>query len=256
MEMEMAVESTSASVPRLTQSIRQPEDDVRTTPCTSPSLHTSSQFGADTCVVGPSAPTLDNARAQSSTDTRAGDDAGPSTPVQDTMRDQSACDTRQEQSTSEYILFYLVLDDNVAGEPVMARATFSLLDQDGKPVPAYTFTTPMCNFSMNRSQGYENFIKREDLERSGHLKDDSFAVGCLVVVTNEAPSVEVPPPLDMHLHYGHLLSSKQCTDIEFLVGKEMFAAHQLVLTACSSVFMAELFEPTKEGSYTKGVTDR
>ncbi|KAF0905364.1 hypothetical protein E2562_003949 [Oryza meyeriana var. granulata] len=87
MEMEMAAESTSASAPRLTQSMRQPEDDVRTTPCTSPAPHMSSQSGVDTCVAGPSAPALDNARAQSSTDTRAGDDAGPSAPAQDTVRD-------------------------------------------------------------------------------------------------------------------------------------------------------------------------
>lgn len=109
-------------------------------------------------------------------------------------------------------------------------------------MPVYTFTTPLCNFSVNKSQGYENFIKRVDLERSDHLTDDSFSVGCHVVVIKEAASsVAAPPPSDMHLHYGHLLLSKQYTDVEFLVGGETFLAHRLVLAARSPVFMAELF---------------
>ncbi|KAG0551541.1 hypothetical protein BDA96_01G432900, partial [Sorghum bicolor] len=154
--------------------------------------------------------------------------------------------TGSRKSNTEYMSFFLVLEEeDTTTTQVMARVTFSLLDQEGNPVPAYTFTTQMCNFSVNKSQGYENFIRRVDLERSGHLTDDSFSVGCYVVVTKEAAAsstaVAPPPPSDMHLHYGHLLSSKQYTDVEFLVGGETFLAHRLVLAARSPVFMAELF---------------
>ncbi|EEC67017.1 hypothetical protein OsI_33737 [Oryza sativa Indica Group] len=63
----------------------------------------------------------------------------------------------------------------------------------------------------------------------------------------EKPSVVVPPS-NMHLHYGDLLVSKEGTDVKFLVGGEMFAAHRLVLAARSPVFKAELFGPTKKGT--------
>jgi speckle-type POZ protein len=54
--------------------------------------------------------------------------------------------------------------------------------------------------------GFPKFIKREDLEKSKHLKDDSFVVRCdIAVITKvrvgKAPSttsVSQPPPSDLH----------------------------------------------------------
>ena len=54
------------------------------------------------------------------------------------------------------------------------------------------------------------------------------------------------PPSDLHHHIGGLLESQVGTDIMFLVSKETFAAHRLMLTTRSPVFMAQLFGQMKE----------
>ncbi|KAF2913770.1 hypothetical protein DAI22_10g111800 [Oryza sativa Japonica Group] len=131
----------------------------------------------------------------------------------------------------DYISFYLFLEDAV-DEPVMGQVTFSLLDQDGKPVLSRTHTTRMFSFSLNSSFGFHKFIRREDMEQSKHLKDDCFAVSVHLVITKGAPSVKVPPS-NLHSHYGDLLSSKQGADVEFMVRSEIFTAHRLVLAARS-----------------------
>ncbi|CAN6302852.1 unnamed protein product [Urochloa humidicola] len=130
--------------------------------------------------------------------------------------------THYPENTDSVALF-LILDD-VVDEPVTAQATFSLLDQDGAPVPDYTFTTRMNNFSTSseRSFGYERFIRREDLERSEYLKDDCFAVRVQVYMVKEAPSVTAVPPPELCRHIGGLLSSKEDVDVEFEVAGETF----------------------------------
>lgn len=71
------------------------------------------------------------------------------------------------------ISLFLYLDDAVpVPEAVKAIAKFSLLDHEGKPVPSYSFTTRLINYSEERNWGYPNFIKRNVLEESEHLKDD------------------------------------------------------------------------------------
>ncbi|TVU44068.1 hypothetical protein EJB05_03496, partial [Eragrostis curvula] len=147
---------------------------------------------------------------------------------------------------TEFISFYLVLDDTV-NKPVMAEASFTLLNRDGTPAKE-TWTTSVNSFSISRDLdrgfGYEEFIKREELEKSEFLKDDCFAVRVHVHVIREAPYVTVPPP-DLHQHLGHLLRSKEDADVEIEVGSERFPAHRLVLAARSPVFMAQLFGPMK-----------
>ncbi|CAN6308559.1 unnamed protein product [Urochloa humidicola] len=155
---------------------------------------------------------------------------------------------------TDSIALFLILDD-VVDEPVTAQATFSLLDQDGAPVPDYTFTTRMNNFSTSyeRGYGYERFIRREDLERSEYLKDDCFAVRVQVYMVKEAPSIPAVPPPELCRHIGGLLSSKEDVDVTFEVAGETFEAHRLVLGARSPVFMAELLGPMKEGTTTAAV---
>jgi len=63
----------------------------------------------------------------------------------------------------------------------------------------------------------------------------------------------VVPPSDLHWHLHGLLSSKEGADVELRVGGEKFAAHRLVLGARSSVFKAELFHQTEEGSTSTNV---
>jgi speckle-type POZ protein len=143
----------------------------------------------------------------------------------------------------------------------MVQATFSLLDQHGKPVPSHTRATRLFSTwnqdDMANNLGFETFIAKGDLEKSGHVQDDCFAIGVHVVITKETPPpiVAVPPSSDMHLHYGDLLSSKRCADVEFLVGGETFAAHRLVLAVRSPVFVAEHFGPMKEGVNVNDVVE-
>lgn len=98
-------------------------------------------------------------------------------------------------NTDFFSLFLLLVDADDAGEAVAAQPTFSLLDQDQKPVPSYNRTPAMSSFSaLKRFIGYEKFMRRETLERSEHLIDDCFAVRVDVhVVVKEAPSMVVPP---------------------------------------------------------------
>ncbi|XBI84000.1 hypothetical protein VPH35_092396 [Triticum aestivum] len=151
----------------------------------------------------------------------------------------------------DYISVFLEFDGTVAEadavKAVKAQAKFSLLDQDGNPAPTYSWGTGTRNFSVEKSWGFKQYIKREELEKSQLLKDDSLAVKIDVTVTNEfharkTPSVVVPPS-DIHRHLGDLLSSKAGT----------FSAHRLVLAARSPVFRAEFFGNMKEGTTTEAI---
>uniref|UniRef100_A0A8R7VCN7 Uncharacterized protein n=1 Tax=Triticum urartu TaxID=4572 RepID=A0A8R7VCN7_TRIUA len=158
----------------------------------------------------------------------------------------------------DYIPFFVTLDDTVAeGEAVKAQANFSLLNQDRNPVLPYRWGTGTRNFSVEKSWGFDKYIKRDELEKSELLKDDSFTAKVDVTVMSEfrarkTPSVVVPPS-DIHRHLGDLLSSKAGVDVEFRVGGETFSAHRLVLAARSLVFIAEFFGPMKEGTTTEAI---
>ncbi|XP_047085986.1 BTB/POZ and MATH domain-containing protein 2-like [Lolium rigidum] len=160
----------------------------------------------------------------------------------------------------DFISLYLSLDDTLAeGETVKAGINFSLLDKDGKPVPSYTFlTTETRDFSVGRTcWGLERFIERAELEKSEHLKEDSFTVKVDVTIMGQCRALETPlivvPPSDMHRHFGDLLSSKAGVDVEFRVGGETFSAHRSVLAARSPVFRAQLFGPMKESTTASAI---
>jgi speckle-type POZ protein len=127
---------------------------------------------------------------------------------------------------------------------VAAEATFSLLDQDHKPVSSGTTrTVDFSKFGL-LGYGFKYFIRNQELERSEFLNDDCFAVRVDVHIFKQAPALPMAliPPSDMQRHLSGLLSSKLGGDVEFLVGGETFAAHRLVLRARSLVFKA--FVPT------------
>lgn len=151
---------------------------------------------------------------------------------------------------SDFISIYLALDD-IVDEAVVAMFTCSLLDQDKNSVPSYGGTSQMNDFSEVRIFGYEKFMKRENLERSEHIKDDSFTIRVQIHVVQETPSVLVPPS-DIQQHLGSLLSMEGA-DVKFLVGGETFVAHRLMLAARSPIFNAELYSPMKEGVVTNTI---
>ncbi|KAM0929659.1 hypothetical protein ACQ4PT_001673 [Festuca glaucescens] len=171
------------------------------------------------------------------------------------------CPNGWKSNIIDFISFFLRLDDTLAeGETVKARFKFSLLDQHGKPVTgltAYTQATSIRDFSVDKSWGFDKFIRREALEKSEHLKDDSFTVKVDITImgdfhTQDTPSILLPPS-DMHRHFGDLLSSRVGADVEFRVGGETFSAHRSVLAARSPVFRAQFYGPMKEGTTTEAI---
>ncbi|KAI5016815.1 hypothetical protein ZWY2020_029093 [Hordeum vulgare] len=95
-----------------------------------------------------------------------------------------------------------------------------------------------------------DIMTREMLERSKHLKDDSFTIRCDIVVhdvkskpraSTMAPPFIQGPPSDMPIHFKDLLLSKEGADVMFVVSGETFAAHRCVLAARSTVFKSQLF---------------
>jgi speckle-type POZ protein len=144
--------------------------------------------------------------------------------------------------------YYLVLADTVA-EAVKTQANISLLDQDGELVPAYSHTINIGHMTDNKCVGFGRFIKRQVLEKSEHLKDDSFTVRLKVTVMMQAIMEQTPlvvvPPCDMHRHFGDLLSSKEGADVKFRVRRTTFHAHRSVLAARSPVLKKGLLGPMK-----------
>ncbi|KAG2537977.1 hypothetical protein PVAP13_9NG269300 [Panicum virgatum] len=115
----------------------------------------------------------------------------------------------------DYISFYLVLDQSVDKES-------------------------------HSSSGYAMFTERKNLEKSEHLKDDSFVVRCDIMIINNIYAKELAeattpafisvPPSDL----------SNGADVVFEVGSQTFAAHRCALAARSPVFRAELFGTMKE----------
>jgi speckle-type POZ protein len=162
-----------------------------------------------------------------------------------------------------HISLYLELEvDSFYGvyritDPVDFR--FTLLDPAGNAV--YSRGVHAHVFSdATRINGFKEFIKWEDLARSGCLKDDTFTVRCDVTVfedwteedgdgdgTSDAAAGAAPPaarvvvpPSNLREHLNDLLWKKQGTDVTINVAGETFEAHGWLLMARSPVFEAEL----------------
>ncbi|CAM0958133.1 unnamed protein product [Alopecurus aequalis] len=148
---------------------------------------------------------------------------------------------------------FLVLDSAVAkAKGVKATVRFSLLDKDGEPVASHSRTTSEYIFTRRgKDWGFGDFIKQVDLEKSVHLRDDSFSIRCDVAVVkhiDKGNTFVAIPPSNLHQHLGDLLKSTDGADVTFRVGGESFLAHRSVLAARSSVFRAELLGAMKENA--------
>jgi speckle-type POZ protein len=155
------------------------------------------------------------------------------------------------ESAGSISIFLVLLDEQQIARPVKVCFDFSFIDEVEVQAPACVRATEVCEFSTDASCiGHSSLITREDLEMSGHLKDDCFAIRCDIVIADPlAPFIEVPPS-NMRRHFNKLLETKVGTDVTFMVDGETFVAHRCVLAARSAVFMAELF-----GSMEEGMTD-
>ncbi|CAN6305128.1 unnamed protein product [Urochloa humidicola] len=143
---------------------------------------------------------------------------------------------------------------------VKARAKYSLLDRAGKPVLSHTKEADLYEYAVGGYEyGFHDFIKRDFLEASEHLKDDCFRIRCDIFIpdglsTEDRPAtpeafVDVPAS-DMHQQFGDLLTSNDGADVTFQVSGETFKAHWCILAARSPVFKAELFGAMREGTVT------
>ncbi|VAH69111.1 unnamed protein product [Triticum turgidum subsp. durum] len=164
------------------------------------------------------------------------------------------------QQYADCISLFLVLDENVT-TAVKAQHKFSVADELTDQAPSLA-SQAVHNHNSQQRWGNAMFMKRADLEKSAHLKDDSFTIRCdiLVIMDYRAEDLpeDTPPtfvsvaPSDLHQHLGDLLKTEKGADVVFQVGGHTFAAHRCVLAARSPVFSAELFGGMKEGD-TAGV---
>ncbi|KAJ1260309.1 hypothetical protein BS78_10G222500 [Paspalum vaginatum] len=100
--------------------------------------------------------------------------------------------------------------------------------------------------------------KRDALEASRVIENDSFTVECTitVVTTTDQPDTAaanvlapIPPSLGMkslHHDLGELLRKGTGSDVTLVVSGESFAAHRAILASRSPVFMAQFFGHMKE----------
>jgi speckle-type POZ protein len=163
-----------------------------------------------------------------------------------------------DPDTKDYISLFLVLEEPASGstaKELKAQHRFRFVgevpEKEELP-PALLAAEEVSNHGSHRGWGNARFVRREDLEKSEHLKNDSFAVRCDIVVINEfraedetATFVSVPRP-DLHRHLGDLLQTRNGADVVFVVSGETFSAHMCVLAARSPVFTAQFFGAMKE----------
>ncbi|KAJ6771036.1 BTB/POZ AND MATH DOMAIN-CONTAINING PROTEIN 1 [Salix koriyanagi] len=156
-------------------------------------------------------------------------------------------DGKSPQDNSTYVSLFIAL----AGEGTDVRALFelSLMDQSGKErhkVHSHFGRAlergPYTLKYRGSMWGYKRFYRRNLLETSDYLKDDTLLVRCRVGVFKshtEGPktyTISVPPS-NIGQHFGKLLDSGKGTDINLEVDGETFASHKIVLAAHSPVPM-------------------
>jgi speckle-type POZ protein len=158
---------------------------------------------------------------------------------------------------ADYISLFLVLEDSVF-KAVKAQQKFSFAGEVKGQAPSLGSSVTVNNYTYLQGWGTSSFVKREDLEESEHLHDDSFTVRCDIVVISDYQAEDLPEstpptfvsvePSDLHQHLGDLLRSEKGADVVFEVAGETFAAHRCLLAARSPVFSAMLFGGMKEGN--------
>ncbi|XP_031249062.1 BTB/POZ and MATH domain-containing protein 2-like [Pistacia vera] len=165
-------------------------------------------------------------------------------------------DGKSVEDNAAYVSLFIALASE--GTDVRALFELTLLDQSGKArhkVHTHFGRTlesgPYALKYRGSMWGYKRFFKRTLLETSDYLKDDCLSIRCCVGVVKsytEGPKTYTiaVPPCDIGKHFGKLLESGRCTDVNFDVDGEKFSAHKLVLAARSPVFRAQLFGPLKD----------
>lgn len=168
-----------------------------------------------------------------------------------------------QAESAGHVSVYLYLDENVDKE-VMARFQFGFkAEKRGlfflkKAKPAAVTSAGAQSFASQGSWGYPKFVQWNALEKSKHLKGDSFTIRCDRAVLKRvriegtaqeaAPKFVDVPPSDLKQHLSGLFLAGSGADVVFEAGGETFPVHRCVLAARSPVFSVELFGSMKEGS--------
>ncbi|KAI3894993.1 hypothetical protein MKX03_028013, partial [Papaver bracteatum] len=140
------------------------------------------------------------------------------------------------QDIQEYVSLYLEL---LSPGEVRAAFEFKFLDQSGKGKHA-------IHGDSECEVGYEEYMKRLELETSSYLKDDCLSIHCTIGVVKtrdeEGKRYIAPIPLsDMAQNFKSLLEYGIGSDITLHVGNEFLRAHKSILAARSPVFRAQFF---------------
>ncbi|CAM0871161.1 unnamed protein product [Alopecurus aequalis] len=131
-------------------------------------------------------------------------------------------------------------------EAVDVKFQFSFIDQVEYQKAMHIRATETYSFSREDAiHGCSEFMKRDALERSAHLKGDCFTIRCDIMVCKDLNTCMLS---HMHEHFDHLRQNKLGSDVTFEVSGETFAAHRCVLAARSKVFTTQLFGPMMEGT--------
>ncbi|XBH60291.1 hypothetical protein VPH35_114908 [Triticum aestivum] len=135
----------------------------------------------------------------------------------------------ESSKRADYISLHVsLLDyDEDYQKTVKAKVCISFIDQVEKHKPMYIHGTETRTFGGSSFMQLDKFIKKDTLEQSVLLKDECFTIRCDIMVLNTDDNAGG--------NFG-----------------EMFTAHRCVLAARSTVFMAQLFGPMKEGTTTSG----
>uniref|UniRef100_A0A8R7QJC3 MATH domain-containing protein n=2 Tax=Triticum urartu TaxID=4572 RepID=A0A8R7QJC3_TRIUA len=105
------------------------------------------------------------------------------------------------KSYPDFISVYLFFEP-VGVQDVKAKYTFSVLDLNGEPVPSYSRGHANTFSRAVSSRGYQDFVKKVDLEGSAHLRDNCLSIRCDVTIMKETHTDEQSrvPPSDLHRH--------------------------------------------------------
>ncbi|CAM0901439.1 unnamed protein product [Alopecurus aequalis] len=159
-----------------------------------------------------------------------------------------------DASCADFISFYLSpSEENLEEmeEAVEVKFQFSFIDQVEYQKPMHIRATKTYNLPGPLRGCYE-FMRRDALERSTHLKDDCFTIRCDIMVCKDFSTQDADgTQFEIDDHFDYLLQNKVGADVTFEVSGERFSAHRCVLAVRSKVFMAQLFGPMTEGTTSR-----
>uniref|UniRef100_A0A6N2NBS1 MATH domain-containing protein n=1 Tax=Salix viminalis TaxID=40686 RepID=A0A6N2NBS1_SALVM len=148
-------------------------------------------------------------------------------------------DGKSPENNSTYVSLFIALASE--GTDVRALFELSLMDQSGKErhkVHSHfgraLESGPYTLKYRGSMWGYKRFYRRNLLQTSDYLKDDTLLVRCVLSHTEGPKTYTISvPPSNIGQHFGKLLDSGKGTDVNLEVDGETFASHKIVLAACS-----------------------